>query len=133
MAEPQVGLQGYVRELKAVYNVIGRQIENLIALLNEAQTSEEKAVKDLAERINRFLGALEQRVTSEKVLARHKLKSGQRQLFLQSLQRELAEIRGLKVYISLSEKKSTPLIIRRIDGLYRAIEAEMAEQELQAA
>ncbi len=124
-------VQLYVEKIRKVYAVIATQIEDLLFVLNEVGEKDKDTIK-LANSINEYLSRLEKSVLAENVIARN-LSAERKKKFLEIMQRELQEIKLLKAYIGLSQKKQKPEIIRKIHELYKSVEQEIKNQEALAA
>ena len=123
----------YVHQIQVVYAAIARKIQELLFFLNEVREGDsDKHTQELADRLTIFLSRLEQGVLRERILAR-KLSLGRRETFFALIQKELEEIRQLRTYVSLSKKKPTPAIIRKIHALSLTVEREIEQQEALAA
>ncbi len=122
-----INLPTFVNRISSIYSAISRRIEELIVVLNESQPDEH--TRELSTKIIHFLEQLDQSLGTEAATAQRTLSAKERKKFLQSIQHEVGDIQQLKAYLSLASKKPTPMIIRRINELYREVKREIAYQE----
>lgn len=126
-----ISLPTFVQRISSIYSVISRRIEELIVVLNESQPDEH--TRELSTKIINFLEQLERSLGTEVATAKKTLSAKERENFLQSIRHEVGDLQKLKAYLSLASKKPTPMIIRKINELYREVEREIGYQEMLAA
>ncbi len=120
-------LPTYVKTIATVYEGIASQIENLLTVLNDKGMKGDEH-QALAERIRKYLAIFEKSLQQEGLLLKN-LSAEKRTKLLFLLNNQIKQIKRLKLYVTLSEKKPTPEVIKTIDELYKQIGAEIAGEE----
>ncbi len=120
-------LYTYIHHLKGTYDVIATKVEDLIQILNTAESSDHDGIRGLAARINIFLSRFNYSIMFE-------LKEGKNlgsllPEFKESITEELLEIKKLQQTISLAPDHPDAHIIREIHRLSQEIEHEINHQE----
>ncbi|MBI2146210.1 hypothetical protein HYU22_02630 [Candidatus Woesearchaeota archaeon] len=126
----------YTKEVHQVYAGIAKRIEELIELLNRADATQDKVIKQLADRILRFLQEIKSFVKKEKKIARSKQWSeSKKSSFVALIQKELQDINLLMKELKIERKHPNHQLVRSMYALNKEIRTIMAaeEAELEAA